>query len=49
MTAELYLIAPTDAEADAFGALLRHVLATPVEVEALRLPRGTRRDDAYRD
>jgi thiamine-phosphate pyrophosphorylase len=47
MSAELYLIAPPDAEATAFGALLRPVLALNL-VRALLLPRGGRAEPEYR-
>jgi len=47
MVPELYLIAPVDAEADGFAALLQRLLAD-VTISALLLPRGSRGENAYR-
>ena len=47
MVPELYLIAPPDAEAEAFAALLPRVLAA-AGISALLLPRGSRGENAYR-
>lgn len=48
MIAELYLIAPADADPDGFAARLRELLASPTGVAALLLPRGQRGDVDYR-
>jgi thiamine-phosphate pyrophosphorylase len=46
MIAELYLIAPADAEAGALAKMLKPVLAT-ASIAALLLPRGQRSAEAY--
>jgi thiamine-phosphate pyrophosphorylase len=46
MIAELYLIAPADAEAGALVDMLKPILAT-AEIAALLLPRGERSAEAY--
>ena len=48
MVPELYLIAPAEAEAEAFAALLKRVLAS-ADVAALLLPAGTRLPTVYED
>lgn len=48
MTAQIYLIAPPDAEAKTFGAQLNPALQLS-DVVALLLPRGVRSDNAYKD
>lgn len=47
MTAELFLVAPADAEAERFSADLQSVLDT-TPAAALYLPRGARDEAAYR-
>ncbi len=46
MIAELYLIAPADADAGALVDMLKPILAT-AEIAALLLPRGERSAEAY--
>ncbi len=47
MIAQLYLIAPSDADGRSFLPLLKSIVAT-VDVAALLLPRGNRGEAAYR-
>jgi thiamine-phosphate pyrophosphorylase len=48
MSAQIFLIAPADAEPAAFVTMLAGVLAEH-EIAALLLPRGERSENAYRD
>ena len=48
MTAQIFLIAPADAETSTFAPLLADVLAQ-APVAALLLPRGERGENAYKD
>lgn len=48
MTAQLFLIAPAEADTTAFAPLLEGALAS-VSVSALLLPRGSRGENAYKE